>query len=72
MGWRNLPERHWRCRSLRHMMFDDHGTGEAHDPYVDFVAFMRCADEVVSYGFPRPAILATPFFTTSTTKGKCS
>ena len=57
MGWRNLrdgAERHWRCSSLRHMMLDDHGTGEAHDPYVDIVAFMRCADKVVSYGFPRP------------------
>jgi hypothetical protein len=56
MGWRNLrdgTERHWRCSSLRHMMLDDHGTGEAHDPYVDIVAFMRCADKVVSYGFPR-------------------
>ena len=57
MGWRSLRdgnERHWRCSSLRHMMVDDHGPGGPHDPYVDTVAFMRCADKVVSYGFPRP------------------
>ena len=56
-GWRNLTtgeERHWRCSSLRHMMIDQHGRYGPHDPYVDIVAFMRCTDKVVSYGFPRP------------------
>jgi hypothetical protein len=59
MAWWNLRSgevRQWRCSSLRHMILDDHGRGLApHDPYIDVIAFMRCADKVVSYGFPRPA-----------------
>ena len=57
MGWWNLrtgEQRHWRCSSLRHMLLDYHGPDGPHDPHVDVAAFMRCADKVVSYGFPRP------------------
>lgn len=56
MGWRNISTgetRQWRCSSLRHMMRDPRPSGP-HDPYVDINDFMRCADRVVSYGFPRP------------------
>lgn len=56
MGWVNLrtaQQRIWRCSSLRHMMRHDDPDREVHDPYVDIPNFMRCADEVISYGFPR-------------------
>lgn len=55
-GWWNLStgqERHWRCSSLRHMMWD-RDDRPPHDPYVDVASFMICADEVVTHGFPRP------------------
>jgi hypothetical protein len=55
MGWisyRTGETRHWRCSSLRHMWLDVDDR-KRHDPYVDVAAFMRCADKVVSYGFPR-------------------
>ena len=60
MGWVSLrtgAHRQWRCWSLRHMMLDVHNRdeGNAHDPWADITNFMRCIDEVVSYGFPRPA-----------------
>ncbi|MBQ6644226.1 MAG: hypothetical protein IJH84_24790 [Saccharopolyspora sp.] len=57
MGWVNVStgeSRHWRCSSLKHMMWDERPSGP-HDPYVNVGDFMRCADRVVSYGFPRPA-----------------
>lgn len=57
MGWVNVrtgETRQWRCSSLKHMMWDER-PGEAHDPFVDVNGFMRCADRVVSYGFPRDA-----------------
>lgn len=56
MGWinsRNGDVRQWRCSSLRHMLLDTDDR-PAHDPYVNIPDFMRCADKVVSYGFPRP------------------
>jgi hypothetical protein len=58
MGWVNLrsgEQRLWRCSSLRHMMRYDGTDGAAHDPFVNVADFMRCADQVVSYGFPRPS-----------------
>jgi hypothetical protein len=58
MAWINLrtgDQRTWRCTSLRHMMRYDGSEGEAHDPYANVADFMRCVDEVVSYGFPRPS-----------------
>lgn len=59
MGWVNMRDgvrRQWRCSSLRHMYFDNDARegGNRHDPYVDIPSFMRCVDEVVSYGFSRP------------------
>ena len=57
MGWVNVrtgDTRQWRCSSLRHTMEDQRPSGP-HDPYVDVLGFMRCADRVVSYGFPRAA-----------------
>ncbi len=57
MGWvkiRTGEIRRWRCWSLKHMMLDN-ADRNAHNPYVHLVDFMRCADEVISYGFPRPA-----------------
>lgn len=56
MGWLNVSTgetRQWRCSSLKHMMEDRRPVGP-HDPFVDVDGFMRCADRVVSYGFPRP------------------
>jgi hypothetical protein len=56
MGWVNLrtgETRHWRCSSLRHMLFDDRGGLPPHDPYVNVADFMRCADKAVT-GFPDP------------------
>jgi hypothetical protein len=53
MGWVNIrtgDSRHWRCSSLRHMLFDVDDR-PAHDPYVNVADFMRCADKAVS-GFP--------------------
>ena len=35
------------------MLFDDFDR-PAHEPYVNVADFMRCADKVVSYGFPDP------------------
>ena len=60
MGWvsfRTGARRQWRCSSLRHMILDvhDRDEGNAHDPWADIPNFMRCVDEVVSYGFPRRA-----------------
>jgi hypothetical protein len=58
LGWVNLRTgklRHWRCSSLRHMILDVGPGRSAHDPYADVAGFMRCADKVVSDGFPRPA-----------------
>jgi len=59
MGWvsfRDGAQRYWRCSSLRHMMLDrdDREGGNIHNPYVNVADFMRCADEVVTHGFPRP------------------
>ncbi|MEJ3652445.1 hypothetical protein WEH80_05525 [Actinomycetes bacterium KLBMP 9759] len=59
MGWMSFRDgrrRDWRCSSLRHMMFDlDHRDNfQRHDPYVNIPDFIRCVDELVSYGFPRP------------------
>jgi hypothetical protein len=57
MAWislRTAQQRTWRCRSLRHMMRYDGSEGPPHDPRVNLPDFMRCVDEVVSYGFPRP------------------
>lgn len=34
--------------------------GQAHDPSVDVADFMRCVDQVVSYGFPRPGGIKNP------------
>ncbi|WP_214406991.1 hypothetical protein [Pseudonocardia lacus] len=56
MGWINLrngQQRQWRCSSLRHMMRHDEPERPVHDPFVGLGDFMRCVDEVVSYGFPR-------------------
>ncbi|SDC97391.1 hypothetical protein [Actinokineospora iranica] len=56
MGWINVSTgetRQWRCSSLRHMLLDPRPSGP-HDPNVHVNDFMRCADRVVSYGFPRP------------------
>ena len=56
MAWINLrtaEQRTWRCSSLRHMLRYDGSDGPPHDPYVNLPDFMRCVDEVVSYGFPR-------------------
>jgi hypothetical protein len=56
MGWINLrngQQRQWRCSSLRHMMRHDEPERPVHDPFVGLEDFMRCVDEVVSYGFPR-------------------
>lgn len=56
MGWINLrtaERRLWRCSSLRHMMRHDDPDRQVHNPFVDVPNFMRCVDEVVSYGFPR-------------------
>jgi hypothetical protein len=58
MAWINLrtgEQRTWRCTSLRHMMRYDGSDGVPHDPHVNVADFMRCVDEVVSYGFPRPS-----------------
>ena len=63
MGWVKLStgeRRTWRCSSLRHMMRYDGSPGQAHDPSVDVADFMRCVDEVVSYGFPRPGGTKNP------------
>jgi hypothetical protein len=59
MGWvsfRTGEYRHWRCSSLIHMIehTEDRMNNNAHDPFVDVPAFMRCIDELASYGFPRP------------------
>jgi hypothetical protein len=57
MAWVNVrtaQQRTWRCSSLRHMMRYDGSEGPPHDPRVNLPDFMRCVDEVVSYGFPRP------------------
>jgi hypothetical protein len=56
MAWINLrtgQQRTWRCSSLRHMMRYDGSDGPPHDPSVNLLDFMRCVDEVVSFGFPR-------------------
>lgn len=56
MGWINMrtgEQRQWRCSSLRHMMRHDEPERPVHNPFADVPAFMRCVDEVVSYGFPR-------------------
>jgi|tagenome__1003787_1003787.scaffolds.fasta_scaffold19858001_2 hypothetical protein len=56
MAWINLrtaQQRTWRCSSLRHMMRYDGSDGPPHDPSVNLPDFMRCVDEVVSFGFPR-------------------
>ncbi|MGQ0625969.1 MAG: hypothetical protein ACT4PP_15145 [Sporichthyaceae bacterium] len=57
MGWvnaRTAERRQWRCFSLRHMLLDERAGG-AHDPFSDVLAFLRCADRIVGYGFPRAA-----------------
>ncbi|MGH4026566.1 MAG: hypothetical protein ACRDRV_18480 [Pseudonocardiaceae bacterium] len=56
IGWMNVRNgdvRQWRCSSLRHMLLDTDDR-PPHDPYVNIPDFIRCADKVVSYGFPRP------------------
>ena len=57
MGWINVRSgetRTWRCSSLRHMLFDDdlRDPPVAHDPFVNPLDFMKCADKAVA-GFPR-------------------
>ncbi len=34
-------------------MLEDERPSGPHDPFIDVDGFMRCADRVVSYGFPR-------------------